>query len=77
MWIFVFSNPMYKRQKRLFWNEVESIQAKHSLFFPKGQKKSISIQLVNSQPKLVLSKNYNLPKVITMEIEFAFKLCFQ
>ncbi len=59
---------------KLFWQEIDLIQARHALFFPKDQKRHISIMAIDSGTVLLFSEQYNLPKVITLEVEFAFRL---
>lgn len=58
----------------MFWNEVELIQQRHSLFFPVEQKEFISIKELDNRIELFFLEDYNLSSVITMEIKFAFKL---
>jgi hypothetical protein len=61
---------------RLFWNEVDLIQLRHSIFFPDSQKQYIEIKHVNQEYKLVFLPGCNLSSVILLEIEFAFKISF-
>lgn len=61
----------------LFWKEIDQIQKRHILFFPIEQKDQISIKRVKPKPILVFHSGYDLPSVITLEIEFIFKLIFE
>jgi hypothetical protein len=61
--------------QKIFWKEVDIIQARHAIVFPASQKRFIAIRENNSVSFLVFLKGYNLSTEITNEIKFAFKLC--
>ncbi len=63
-------------EETLFYTEIDNIQARHELFFPTGQKKFIRLTNENGRHHLYFSERYNLPGIITSEIQFAFKLAF-
>jgi hypothetical protein len=72
--IFVPGKKMKASRIKLFWSEVNLIQIRHALFFPKDQKRHISILVIDSGTVLRFSEKYDLPNVITLEVEFAFRL---
>lgn len=65
---------MTANRLKAFWEEIDWIQKRHSVFFPASQKKFISIEQRAGEIKLKFLDGYNLSSVITQEIEFAFKL---
>ncbi len=65
---------MTATQKELFWNEVDLIQQRHTLFFHKDQIQNILITEIDSITHLNFSPGYNLDDIITSEIKLAFKL---
>jgi len=58
----------------LFWNEIYLIQKRHALFFPVEQIEFISLKDIENGLELVFSEQYDLSSIITLEIEFAFKM---
>ena len=56
--------------------EIDLIQQRHALFFPSSQKSKIQVREFAGVHTLKFLNGYNLPDIITMEIELAFKLTF-
>ena len=65
---------MTNTQIKLFWEEVDLIQKRHSLFFPDSQKENISISKTDTGSELYFMDDYDLPQCITMEIQLALKI---
>ena len=73
-WTFVVFIIMPEILQTLFWSEINLIQSRHSLFFPDEQKKYITLKKIDSRFELAFLVGYDLPRVITQEIQLAFKL---
>lgn len=65
---------MSKLQIELFWLEIAQIQQRNALFFPISQLKYISLNKNDSGHVIIFIEGYNLPDVITLEIQLAFKI---
>ena len=61
----------------LFWREIDKIQNRHLICFPKSQRKYFLNKEINSKFKLTFMNGYDLPSVITFEIQLAFKLILE
>ncbi|HMK03289.1 MAG TPA: hypothetical protein VK489_03820, partial [Ferruginibacter sp.] len=57
-------------QIELFWYEIEQIQQRHALFFPLSQLKYITLK----ENVVVFKEGYDLPGIISQEIQLAFTL---
>ena len=60
----------------LFNEEINIIQQRHAVVFPKSYFKFIRTEFINGRYELKFLDGYDLSTVITMEIELAFKLVF-
>jgi hypothetical protein len=61
---------------QLFREELVGIRQRHAIVFPFMQLKLIKAVKLNGKYVLKFLEGYNLPGVITMEIELAFKFVF-
>ena len=61
-------------QKELFWEEVNLVQKRHSIFFPDDQLKKIILRQTDSGDNLALMQGHQIPLPIMLEIQFVFKL---
>ena len=64
-------------QEKLFWKEVDLIQQRHLIFFPKEQKKYLRIKETDDGTILEIQKENQLSSIIILEIEFAFRLIYK
>ena len=60
-----------------FRRDIDLIQQRHALLFPIDQKNYISAKKNGSFYELSFLDGYKLASVITLEIQFAFKLLLQ
>lgn len=65
---------MTQTEHELFWREVKSIQARHSLFFSPSQMKFIHIINTGSSYSITYDPECELPEVVKLEIGTALKL---
>lgn len=61
---------------RFFKEEINIIQKRHAVVFPKSQLKFIKAEIIDGSYELKFLDGYDLSTVITMEIQLAFKLVF-
>lgn len=64
-------------EEQYFFEEVRQIQVRHASLFPLEQLEFIRLEHTGRAHQLKFLEGYDLPNIITMEIEFAFKLVYQ
>lgn len=70
---FIVFKMITEQQKQSFWREVGLMQQRHSIFFPVEHLQYIQLVEVDARPALKITEGHQLPSVILMEIELAFK----